>query len=177
MCSCTVEWTSSLIKWVHTPFSQDGGEENKKIMYVKCQVQNLSKGQSMTDSVLILPFEVHLTLKKGGKSERLQVLSFLFSFFITPSPFFGFRPREQFDPLEVSDAQIYTPTLISLLEESGLHGILRSIMLNVKCPNIKLISAFAPQPQQTCTTPQLENSIFLSHFFFFLLMETPCSRL
>lgn len=135
-------------------------------MYVKYQIQNLSKGQSMTDSVLItstLWGPSHF--EKRGKSERLQVLSFLFSSFIT-SFFFGFRHRDQFDPLEVGDAQIYTQTLISLLEASGLHGILSSIMLNVKCPNIKLISASVTPPPTNMHHPQLANSIFLSHFFF-----------
>lgn len=66
----------------------------------------------MTDSVLITStLEVHLTLKKGSSQKGCRFfLSYLFPLLLSPTPpFFGFRHREQCDPLEVGDAQICTP--------------------------------------------------------------------
>ena len=106
--------------------------------------------------------------KKGCRFRRLQVLSFSFSF----------RCRERFDPPEVDGSQ-FTFQPWYLFQASGLCGKFTngsSIMLNLKCPKIKFISALLPHPRQTHTNPN-QQTWFSFHTTFFLLRITPLFKM
>lgn len=106
--------------------------------------------------------ELHLTLRK--KSSIRKPAGSVFSFFsLSSSPS---HYREQFDPLEVDDSQIYIQALISLYKWWFYH---------IKVSNVKLISASVTHTQQTHTNPNQKTG-FLFLLLFFLLMTAPCSR-